>query len=300
VFKRSLKLEPESIALRFTLTDVYLSLGRHADAVQQLLVALELKDSLSDQMEVLTRIVVIDPTNLPYRLRLAETHERLGNIEQARSAFGYVLGELLRLEDTTTASTVLDQLVRIDTSGEEVRKIVAQLIEAGETGSAEWLVTARLRDHPTDLMAMDLLSKVLGNTGRGAETFTILLEKSSVNQADADHEISPAFQNMITRQVTFGRPDVRTNMNATVQMNFMASTMELNLKEQEALLHRSDEPLVTLELEEVGGASVDLHLLEAAACIRLGLRDRAEEHLKMVIEEDPNNERAFEMLDSLY
>jgi len=98
VYKQILKLDENLIEIHFKLSDLYAKQGLRADAIAALSVLTgfyEKKAKVDEVIDILKKMVTVDPQNVGVRLKLADYYQKKGFTEDALAEYGIVFKNLI-------------------------------------------------------------------------------------------------------------------------------------------------------------------------------------------------------------
>lgn len=99
VYKQILKLDEDLVEIHFKLADLYTKQKLIADAVASLSVLVsfyEKKEKVDEAIDVLKKMITIDPQNVGIRLKLADYYKKKGFVNDAIAEYGTVFNSLLK------------------------------------------------------------------------------------------------------------------------------------------------------------------------------------------------------------
>jgi tetratricopeptide (TPR) repeat protein len=155
IFQKMLEMDPENVAIRMRLGDIYLKLGRKKEAWQIFSNAAETmraRGSLSGAEEVLQRMLAVDPGN-SYALLL-----------RGRNA--------LEAGDPKAAIKNLEKVADLDSSPDGLRVLFQAYLQAGQLGDAG-AVAGKLFTVHNDAEAVFGYADALMSAGQYAETLKL-------------------------------------------------------------------------------------------------------------------------------
>src|SRR3989304_3046622 len=98
VYKQILKLDENLIEIHFKLSDLYAKQGLRADAIAALSVLTgfyEKKAKVDEVVDILKKMVTVDPQNVGGRLKIAEYYQKKGFTEDALAEYGIAFKNLI-------------------------------------------------------------------------------------------------------------------------------------------------------------------------------------------------------------
>ena len=148
IFQKILEMDPENVAMRVKLAEVYVRLGKKTEAWQIFSAAAETmraKGSLSGAEEILQRMLTLDPSN-PYALLL-----------QAKN--------LLESGDAEAAIKSFQKIADIDSNPDGLRDLLKAYLQTGRLSDAGTLANKLLTVH-NDLPAISSFADALMQAGQ--------------------------------------------------------------------------------------------------------------------------------------
>jgi pilus assembly protein FimV len=156
IFQKILEMDPENVAMRVRLAEVYIRLGKKTDAWQIFSAAAETlrgRGSRSGAEEILQRMLTLDPGN-SYALLL-----------RGRNA--------LESGDAAAAIKFFEKVVDIDNHPDGVRDLLKAYLQAGRVAEAGSLANKLLSDH-NDVEAMFSYINALVQAGGQEEALQVI------------------------------------------------------------------------------------------------------------------------------
>lgn len=271
VYKQILKLDENLIEIHFKLSDLYTKQGLRADAIAALSVLTgfyEKKAKVDEVVDILKKMVTVDPQNVGVRLKLADYYQKKGFTEDALAEYGIAFKNLIDEGKPDKAGKLyqglyeankkdvriiegLAEICRIKGDNSQIVRYYKELaVLYGEKGNAEKrkeVYRKILEVSPDDMEAIEVV-------GRKQATFEMPsreaapsepslgekeIEKPLISWPEVDIELSSGAEKMDT-----GEPVA----SAQPQEGLMISWDEM-IEEHEAKPEESAAPIETKEAE---------------------------------------------------
>jgi tetratricopeptide (TPR) repeat protein len=146
IFKKISKLDPNSVDWLLRLAELYRIQGLGREARENYAQAVEFfrKKKQNDQaLEVLNKIIALDPENVANRLRLGEFCEQTGRRAEAARAYAEAAETALRRGDLAAAEPALKKASELDAKNLQVILLRARLaLSQGQPAEAEKILTS--------------------------------------------------------------------------------------------------------------------------------------------------------------
>jgi tetratricopeptide (TPR) repeat protein len=194
VYKQILKLDETTLDIHYKLADLYTKQRLIADAINEysfILNNFEKKDKTTDALELLLKMVEIDPENVGVKLKLADLHQRLGFEKDALMEYSWVFERLVSQGKLDKAEQIylgvyknyskepkvlegLAELYKKKGDNEQFAKyggVLANIYkDSGEFEKVKALCEAILKVRPDDVKALAIISELkLADIGSAAE-----------------------------------------------------------------------------------------------------------------------------------
>jgi tetratricopeptide (TPR) repeat protein len=311
VYKQVLKLDPTLIDVYELLGDAYLSLGLTSEALIQLeqladmLQRMELPDRM---LRVLLRMAEIDPGNIATRLRIAEHLSKEEKAEDAVEQFGIACNQLRQQGRIDDFLKVAERLLYHDPSRVEVaREASSFYMEQGQYKRALGKLQVCFAKDPRDLATLELLAEAFIGLKQPEKAVSVYNEMAHIL----------GDQNQEQERVEVLHRVLALDPQNEIALKALGQTREPELKSEEVELPSpaaaaagdvpqveqptATEPVSDLsELSDEEAASrAEKILSETEVLLKYGLKDRASDHLKKILEFDYYNLDAREKLAEL-
>ncbi len=184
VYKQILKTEPGRVDVNLQLAEEYQNLGISGDAMSHLqMVATnyEQNNMTRELMDILRRIVELDPANVPSRIKLAEMYSREGMITEAVEQFGRAAEDLKasnRIEDYLKVS---ERLIYHDSTNSQLIKEVANIyLQRGDIKRALGKLQICFKTDPHDLEVLEMLAQAFQGLNQISKTVSVFKEMAKI------------------------------------------------------------------------------------------------------------------------
>jgi tetratricopeptide (TPR) repeat protein len=187
IYRKIAKLDPNTLETFVKLAELYQLQGLNREAREQYLQVAELfkKRKQTDRLlQVLQRLVHLDPESMAFRSRLAAEYEQSGQREEAARTYLESAQILLCREDQAAADAALKKAAELNPNHPTIQMLRAGVaISRQDPAEAERIITSsrELRSDPAGKRI--LLDSYLG-TGKLAEAGKLVLEMFQANTAD--------------------------------------------------------------------------------------------------------------------
>jgi len=186
VYKQILKTEPNLVDVHLKLAEEYQNLGITGDAMNHLQVVAQYyeQNNQSQQLaEILKRIVDLDPSNLPSRIKLAELYSREGMIPQAVEQFSRAAEELKAANRIEDYIKVAERLIFHDSTNTSLIKELANIyLQQGDIKRALGKLQVCFRADPQDLEVLGMLAQAFQGLGQVSKTISVYKEIAKIYQ----------------------------------------------------------------------------------------------------------------------
>ena len=369
VFKQILKIDDSRIDVNLRLADEYQNLGIVGDAMSHLQVVAAHYDQQGmtrESLDILRRIVDLDPDNIASRIKLAELYSREGMADEAVEEFNRAAADLKGANRVEDYIKVAERLIYHDSSNIALVKELANIyLQRGDTKRALGKLQVCFKSDPRDLETLGMLAMAFQELNQLSKTVSVYKEMAKIYQEQGAvaemeqvyrrvQEIAPddpeANQVLSSGPSPGAAQEVEMGADETMEQSLPQVTMPTGptteMPEMEAPEFQAEiEDIEAVEeIEEVGEVfevegvedlqepeyetgltvpekpqqeyvepavseaqpadssreAVSRLLTETDVYIKYGLQNKAFEHLNRVFQLDPNNIEAHEKLKDLY
>ena len=185
-WKQILNSDPGYADGHLRLAELYVQLSMGPDAVAQYQVvaaAYEREGRAREALDVLARICELLPDDVPSRIRLAEGHARLGDLDAACGEFRLVL-DLLdardRLDDFVQVAERMVYLAPNDL--DTLRRLSSAYLRKGDAKRALARLQLVFKSTPTDIETLELLARAFAALGQTAKAVSVHREVARIHE----------------------------------------------------------------------------------------------------------------------
>ena len=361
VFKQILKIDDSRIDVNLRLADEYQNLGIIGDAMSHLQVVAAHYDQQGmarESLDILRRIVDLDPDNIASRIKLAELYSREGMSTEAVEEFNRAAEDLKNSNRVEDYIKVAERLVYHDGSNIGLVKELANIyLQRGDTKRALGKLQICFKSDPRDLETLSMLAMAFQELNQLSKTVSVYKEMAKIYQEQGAVgemqqvyrrvlEIAPddpEANQVLSSGVAPSAPQAEVSADETMEQSLPQVTMptgpttempEMEPPELQMEVPEFDEIEEAVEVEDVedlgepeyetgltmpekpqqeyvepaaaepagdpSREAVSRLLTETDVYIKYGLQNKALEHLNRIFQLDPNNIEAHEKLKDLY
>jgi pilus assembly protein FimV len=322
VYKQILKIDDSRIDISFKLADEYQNLGINSDAMTHLQMVAEhyeKNNMFKESLDVLRRIIELDPGNIASQIKLAELYSRDGMNAEAIEAFSKAaeaLKQANRIEDYTK---VAERLVFHDSANVPLLKELANIyLQRGDTKRALGKLQICFKANPQDLETLNLLAMAFQELNQLSKTVSVFKEMANIYRTQgAKEEMLQVYRRVLelvpddpeARSAFPGEFGPTSEVGAEITKEMPAppvtgqtvrADFEIPPPEQAAPAPDAGQTSVGEKTAEQDRESISRLLTETEVYVKYGLQNKAFEHIKRVLEMDATNLEAHDKLKDLY
>jgi tetratricopeptide (TPR) repeat protein len=186
VFKQILKIDDSRIDVNLRLADEYQNLGIVGDAMSHLQVVAAHYDQQGmtrESLDILRRIVDLDPDNIASRIKLAELYSREGMSEEAVEEFNRAAEDLKGANRVEDYIKVAERLVYHDGSNIALVKELANIyLQRGDTKRALGKLQVCFKSDPRDIETLSMLAMAFQELNQLSKTVSVYKEMAKIYQ----------------------------------------------------------------------------------------------------------------------
>lgn len=329
VFKQILKLDEGRVEVNLRLAEEYQNLGITGDAMSHLQIMAAYYDQqgmVRESLDILRRMVELDPDNVASRIKLAEMYSREGMVAEAVEEFTQAADYLKNANRIEDYIKVTERLIFHDQSNLVVVKELAGIyLQRGDTKRALGKLQVCFKADPRDLDTLGMLAMSFHELSQVSKTISVYKEMAKIyHDMGAVDEMQQVYRRIL--EVSPDDAEARQALGLEAGAPSASPAPEGYLDPGPGALDyeqgedgRGTEATFSPEGAEMtlpggpaGGPAEGPHLSEADreaisrlltetdVYIKYGLTNKAYEHLQRVFELDPHNVEAHEKLKDLY
>jgi tetratricopeptide (TPR) repeat protein len=223
--------------------------------------ALESKGRDSDALELIEKMITLEPDNPVFHARLAEALCRLDRTEQAIPAFSAASDALIEFERATDALRVLERILHFKNSPDDALTAATLYLERGQPKDAVRAV-AKLQmciaADPENLDALALLGRAFDSMGQPARAVQVRVEMARVAREVDESEL---FRQLVTFLKEVASEDPAVGALAAPPRAADSSSPDLSYRSSVASVAEEDLESIEEEVEDLDG-DADSSVLE--------------------------------------
>jgi pilus assembly protein FimV len=322
VYKQILKHDPQHFEVTLKLAELYEHLGLTQEAMAQYQLIATLHDQKGNAREwlaVLERMVELDPENVAARVRLAEGFSREQLIPKAVDQFAKAADLLKKQGRNADYVKVAERLVFHDQARFDVLKDLARIyLSQGDSKRAAAKLKLCFEQSPRDIETLTLLGQAFRDVGHAGKAIYVYHQLAKVHaESGARDEARLVHQTILeldpndedSRRALGMIPSAKTDVNPPSHQRSQdlrpARTQDLRPQRSQDL-RSQDIPTSTVrppppQANKAAPAKksqktrdqIAKLLTETDVYVKYGLREKALEHLKRILELDADSLEAY-------
>ncbi|MHB8420687.1 MAG: tetratricopeptide repeat protein [Myxococcales bacterium] len=298
VYKQVLKLNPNLVETNFKLAELYQQLGLMSDAVQQyqlVAAAYERQGDAQASLNILKKLIDLDPENVANRIRLAESFSREGQNDEAIAEFTKVANLLKQNHRADEYIKVAERLAFLDPQNMTLcRELANVYLAKGDTKRALAKLQICFKADPRDVETLTLLGQAFKDLGQSSKTVSVYKELAKIH-AESDRIDD---EEAVWRKVGAIAPDDPDYQAWQSAHGYAPAPIPVAPPPpQPAPRARASPSAATRGL---GPEAVPKLLTEMDVYLKYGLHAKAAEHLKKILAIAPDNLSAHEHARDLH
>jgi tetratricopeptide (TPR) repeat protein len=286
VYKQMLRVDASVATIHLKLAEMYQQLGLANDSMQhyqQVAVLFEQQGKTAESLDVLKRMVDLDPENLPSRIKLAELFAKEGRQAEAVAEFRSAASYLKQAERLDDYVRVAERLVFFEPSALDVTKDLAQVyLSRGEAKVALGKLQLCFKTDPRNLEILALIAEAFLAMQQVAKTISVYKEMARILESSAKHDDAQQYWRRVLDLV----PDDGESQQALGLVGLPTAS---------PVAIPSAGPVVNPEEEQLARL-----LTETDVYMKYGLRDKALEHIQRVFALRPQHVEAHVKLRDIH
>lgn len=301
VYKQVLKLNPALLDVNLRLAELYQQLGLMSDAMLQYQLvanAYEKQGNARASLNLLKKLVDLEPDNAASRVRLAESYSNEGMTQEAIAELGRVAEQLKQSGRNDEFIKVAERLLFLDATNVVLTRELANLyLGRGDTKRALAKLQICFKADPEDIDTLILLAQTFLDLGQQAKTVSVYKELAKIYAERGRREEELATWRRVLALVPHD-PDALHIIGGD------APVEEAELEtEFEAVSETQIEPVVPpprIGARDGRFADVQKLLTETDVYLKYGLHDKAADHLRRILAAAPESIAAHQKAKELH
>ena len=187
IYRKISKVDPNSIEIPLKLADLYQLQGLSREAREQYLQAAEFfkkRNQKERVLEVLRKLVQLDPENLNFRGRLAAECEQAGKRGEAGLAYLELAEIVLRRDDQAAAETALKKAAELDPKNSKIQILRARVALARDQPEEAERIINSSQELQSDIAGRRILLDAYTRSRKLPEAEELVLEVFRANPSD--------------------------------------------------------------------------------------------------------------------
>ncbi len=325
LYSQILKIDEDQIEAVKSLGDCYMKLGLNAQAMAQfkkIATQYEREGKLQEALDITQNMLDMDPRNHVLATKLAELNYKLGKKDEGYQAFMRALDQLHEDGHYEQYVKLREKLIKIDPENMENLKELAPIYIDHEQWDKAYAVLTRIyKNDPEELEYLGQLAKAALKVGRPEESANTWKEVARIYKArglrqkakDSLRRVLEIKPDDPEALAVVGREEhVLEDEEPQEMEEIIEEPLEvLEEDEEEEAAAAPDEEVVIdagapLESEgeeesaDLSGSEIMEHLTEAGVYLKYGLKDKSLTHIKKVLNYDPQNIKARQLLKDIH
>lgn len=311
VYKQVLKIDPSLLDINIKLAELYQQLGLLSDAATQYRQVSEIHESqgrVGESLEVLKKLIELDPDNVAGRVKLAELYAREQMMDKARSEYKKAATQLKTQRRIDDYLKVGERLIFFDPADLETTRELANIyIQKNDPKRALAKLQICFKAEPQNIETLELLAAAFKELGQIPKAVSVhreiaRLQKTAGNGAGylaAMRKIAELSPEEPDAKAVLGQQEVHET-SPTVGSpvaKIQPAQREVAIPNQVSEVdHRADESddSIDVDVDEAPAPPTPEELVarlltEAEVYAKYGLKSKALEHLPKVFQIDPNH-----------
>lgn len=230
VFKQILKIDDARIDVNLRLAEEYQNLGIIGDAMSHLQLVAAYYDQqgmVRESLDILRRIVELDPDNIASRIKLAELFSREEMITEAVDEFRRAAEELKNSNRIEDFIKVAERLIYHDPSDSQRIKELANIyLQRGDTKRALGKLQICFKSDPHDLETLGMLAMAFQELGQLSKTVSVHKEMAKIYQDQgAISEMQEVYRRIL--EIAPDDPEANQALGAGGQPQYTEAPVEI-------------------------------------------------------------------------
>jgi pilus assembly protein FimV len=305
LYKQVLKLDPSLIDVNIKLAELHQQLQLHGEAMAYFQIVANHHDKQGDtraSLEILKKMVELDPDNVASRVKLADLYVREGQAEQGKAEFARAAEHLKRANRIDDYLRVAERLSAMDPNDLALARELAELyLQRSDQKRALAKLQLCFKADSRDIDTLRLLAVAFEGLGQTSKTISVHKELARAYE-DRGQQAEAEQVWVQVERLDPNDPDVQARQAARAP--------------EPAPVPRQPEPPAPAYAPQAyappapvapppaaprpRGDNISKLLTETDVYVKYGLHDKALEHLRKVFAVDPENIDAHEKAYAIY
>ncbi|MBL9037313.1 MAG: tetratricopeptide repeat protein [Archangium sp.] len=320
LYKQVLKLDPTLMDLNIKLAELHQQLQLMGEAMAYYQIVANHYDKAGDtrkSLDVLKKMVDLDPDNVPSRVKLADLYVREGLNQEAVAEFQRAAEHLKRQNSVDDYLRVAERISALEPNDLPLHKELAELyLQRNDQKRALAKLQVCFKADPRDVDTLRLLATAFQGLGQTSKTVSVYKELARAYESRGQNDeaeqvwqhvaqLDPNDPDVAARNESLvsgsgvhvagsgvhGAVAVSSKSSGTMQALPRSSGSQPSIAGQAPLPNKPEKPRVD---------SIAKLLTETDVYVKYGLHDKALEHLRKIFSNDPENIDAHEKAYAIY
>jgi len=306
--KLALQVDNRQLILYLRLAELFHKLGLTNDAMQNYRFVASYYDregKVKECLDILKKMVDLDPNNLPSRVKLGELYFRQGMKAEANEEFSKVAQALKEEGRSDDLITLYERILSFSPMNVNAIKALGQLyLSKGEPQKALAKLQVPLKEGTRDKELLELLAKIYYNMDRKDKSKNALKELARVCREDGDETGMKECYKKILR-IDPEDQDAKEVIGVAAPPP-KEKVIELSeaIPEAPPVAHAKPPPRPVSKPTPAPApeaeSPVSKFFLEAEIYLKYGLKEKAIEQIAKALEKEPKNQQALKKIVELY
>jgi tetratricopeptide (TPR) repeat protein len=284
VYKQVLRLNPKLVDVNVRLAELHQQLGLMSDAMAQYQLVVnhhEKAGNIRASLEILRKMIDLDPDNIASRIKLAELYAREQMNQEASAEFRHAAEYLKRNNRIEDYTKVAERLLFLDAGDVSLARELASIyLSKQDTKRALAKLQLCFKADPRDVDTLSMLAQAFKDLGQLSKTVSVYKELAKIfgeqSKSDQEREIWKKVLELAPDD-----PDARARAGPAPKQARPAAPS-------------------APAADKAGPEQVNKLLTETDVYTKYGLHEKALGHLKRVFALDPNSIEAHEKAAPLF
>jgi tetratricopeptide (TPR) repeat protein len=298
VYKQIIKLTPDDTRVNERLAGLYQQLGLMSDAMGQLQIVAASHEKAGDGvrlLDVLRRMVELDPDNVASSIKLGELYAKAGKADQALELFrraGQELKANNRIDEYLKVSERIAFLSPDDAG--LTRELASIYLAKGDTKRALAKLQLCFKADPKDIETLNMLAQAFRDLGQTGKTISVFKELA---RAYEEHG-RPGDARATYQRILDLAPDDPEAAEALGGSRPPPPPARAPAPGRPAVVARPAAPAAPQK--PLGPEGFGKVLTEADVYVKYGLHQKAMDHLRRILAVDPDEPEALEKVRDIH
>jgi len=308
--KMALQVDNRQLVLYLRLAELFHKLGLTSEAMQNYRFVASYYDregKVKECLDILKRMVDLDPNNLPSRVKLGELYFRQGMKAESNEEFSKVAQALKEEGRTDDLITLYERIISFSPMNINAIKALGQLyLSKSEPQKALAKLQVPLKEGTRDKELLELLAKIYYNMDRKDKAKNAMKELARVCREDGDETgMRECFKKIL--RIDPEDQDAKEVIGVAApppKEKVIELSETIHEVQPQPVAHAKPPPRPvskpTPSPPPEDETAVSKFFLEAEIYLKYGLKEKAIEQIAKALEKEPKNQQALKKIVELY